>query len=161
MKRLYRAYNTLVAYMQLMLPLLIISGVISGIISYFNISGSVGTHVNKYVAYDVHWIALLFLWSNVVILIATLANTVSSMVEEYSISWLELGTYIGLAYFVRILPLTILTMAVILIGYHFADIVLNVNALWYILMYSFLLRNVYGVVWIVWQQEGLKLKIAN
>lgn len=157
-----RLYNTGKAYLAIMLPFLLLSGVVASILSWLEVASYKGIKViNNYINYDIHWLALLFLVGNAIILLLVVKLSVNTIKEELKISQFRLALYAILSYSILITPLTLIFMAVILVYCYLAGIVLDKAELWEVLMYSFLIRNMYGVLWTVWRQEGAKLKIIN
>lgn len=158
-----RLYNTGKAYLAIMLPFLLLSGVVATIISWMEIAKNKGIQIiNAYINYDVHWLTFLFLWGkNVLVLLLLVSLSVNTIKEDLKINRLRLTLYTLLSYIILITPITLILMAVILIFCYLAGIVLDKTELWEVLMYSFLIRNVYGVLWTVWRQECGKLKTVD
>lgn len=117
--------------------------------------------INAYISYDVHWLILLFLLGNAIILLLVVNLSVNTIKEELKISQFRLTLYSILSYIILITPLTLIFMAVILVYCYLAGIVLDKTELWEVLMYSFLIRNMYGVLWTVWRQECGKIKTVD
>ena len=154
--------NTGISYLKVMLPFIVLSVFMAAILSYINQPAFNGVvSVNASITYDTHKLILFLLWSNVVVLLLIANETTKNSVKELEIHWITFNIYLLISYIIFITPLTLILMAVILVFCYLAGIVLDKTELWEMLMYSFLIRNMYGVLWTVWCQECGKLKTVD
>ena len=145
-----------------MLPFIVLSVFMASILSYIKQPAFNGVvSVNASITYNTHKLILFFLWSNVVVLLLIANETTKNSVKDLEIHWITFKVYLLISYIILITPLTLIIMAVILVFYYVHGTTLNTDELLEIFIYSFLIRNMYGVLWTVWRQEGAKLKIIN